>query len=148
MSNAGTLAVSGDLKEMSSKYLRAAVFERYGSTMFVGIGIPIPIIDEDMMEQVSVQNKDIFTDIIDYSVPRRSKPSLGRVSYQQLRSGMVEIEGRKIRTAPLSSLAKAREIAEVLKGWIEEGKFFLEKPIKQLPTSATPKTLEIIGEEE
>jgi len=148
MSNAGTLAVAGDLKDMNSKYIRAAVFEKYGATMYVGIGIPIPIIDEDMMEHVSVQNKDIYTDVIDYSVPKRNKPTFGKVSYQQLRSGFVEIDGKKIRTSPLSSLAKAREIADLLKEWINEGKFFVERPVQPLPSTAKPRSLEVIGKEE
>ena len=148
MSNAGTLALTGNLKDMDSRYIRAAVFERYGCTMFVGIGIPIPILDEELMEQVSVQNKDIFTDMVDYSVPFRNKPSFGRVSYEQLRSGIVEIQGKQVRTSPLSSLAKAREIAHLLKQSISAGEFFVEKPVQQLPIFAKPHTLEIIGKEE
>ena len=148
LSNAGTLAVTGDLKEMDSSYIRAGVFERYGVTMFVGIGIPIPILDEEMMEHVAVQNKDIYTDVMDYSIPRRNKPSLGRVSYGELRSGIVTLEGKKIRTSPLSSLAKAREIANLLKLWIQKGTFLLERPVKALPLSSKPKTLEIIGKED
>ncbi len=142
MSNAGTLAVVANLKEMSSRFIRPAVFEKYGVSMFVGIGVPIPILDEEMMEHVSVQNKDIYTDVIDYSVPKRNKPSYGRVSYEELRSGMIEINGKKIRTSPLSSLSKAREIADLLKEWIKEGKFYVEKPVQHLPMEARPNSLE------
>ncbi|MFZ5968027.1 MAG: homocysteine biosynthesis protein [Bacillota bacterium] len=148
LSPAGTLAVIGDLKEMNTKYIRAGVFEKYGVSMFVGIGVPIPILDEDMMKSVAIENKDIYTDVIDYSVPKRSKPTLGRISYKELRSGTVEINGKKIKTSPLSSLAKAREIAQELKQWIKEGKFFVEKPIHPLPTVAKPNGLEIRGKKE
>jgi len=82
---AGTIAVIGDLKEMSSRYIRAAVFEKYGVSMFVGIGIPIPVIDDEMMEYLKVADEDIQVEIFDYSVQRRSKPSYGRVDYRQLR---------------------------------------------------------------
>ena len=54
--NAATLAVIGDIKQMSTKYVRGAVFDRYGVTLFVGIGVPIPILDEEMLKFVSVKN--------------------------------------------------------------------------------------------
>ncbi|NLJ41133.1 MAG: hypothetical protein GX352_05945 [Clostridiales bacterium] len=128
-----TLAVIGDLKKMSSRYLRAASFERYGTTMFVGVGIPIPVLDEEVMAFLSVQNRDIYTNVVDYSVPRRSKPSLRKVNYEELRSGSIELNGKTVQTAPLSSLNRAREIAALLKGSIEKGEFFLQEPIQAMP---------------
>ena len=103
--------------------------------MFVGLGIPIPILDEEMMRYVSVANKDIYTNIYDYSVKSRTRPSLGKVSYEELRSGKVVLDGKEIPTAPLSSLSKAREIANELKQWIEKGEFLLQEPIKQFPSN-------------
>ncbi len=144
---AGTLAVIGDLKNMSTKYIKPAVLEKYGTSIFVGIGIPIPILDEDMMKQVAVEDKDLYTNIIDYSVSKRSKHSLGRVSYAQLRSGKINLEGEEIRTAPLSSLHKAREIAQELKDWIKEGKFLIQQPIQQFPLDNKLNSLEIEEEE-
>ncbi len=141
---AGTLALIGDLKRMSTDFIRAAVFEQYGTTLFVGVGIPIPIIDRDMVEFVSVRNRDIQTNIFDYGVPKRSKPVVATVTYEQLRSGNVEIGGRQIPAAPLSSLKKAREIAACLKTSIKEGRFFLQEPVQPLPYEASPKSLEEI----
>lgn len=143
-SGAATLAVVGDLKEMSTRFIRPAVFERYGVSMFVGIGIPIPILDEEMMKYVSIENKDLYTNIVDYSVPRRSKPTLRRVSYSELRSGYVELGGKRIKTAPLSSLHKAREIAMLLKSFVSGGKFFLQQPIQSFPMGSLVKPLEIV----
>jgi uncharacterized protein (DUF39 family) len=142
-----TLAVIGDLKQMNSRFIRAASFEKYGTTMFVGIGIPIPVLDEDMVNFLSVRNCDIYTDIIDYSVQRRSKPSLGKVSYQELRSGAIELEGRKVPTAPLTSLARSREIAKLLKESIARGEFFLQKPIEMLPMDCRFNPLKEVGVE-
>ena len=126
LSPAATLAVIGDLKQMNVEYIKPAVFEKYGTSIFVGIGIPIPVLDEDMLINLAVENKDIFTQIIDYSVPRRSKPSLGKVSYAELRSGTVTLDGKSIPTAPLSSLSKARQIAAELKKWVQNNKFTLQ----------------------
>lgn len=139
---AGTLAVIGDLKQMSRDFIRAAVFERYGTTLYIGIGVPIPILDEEMMEFVSVSDADIYTSILDYGVQRRTKPIVSRVSYQELRSGYVSINGRKVKTGPLSSYAKAREIACILKKWILEDKFTLTSPVHPLPRERSIRTLE------
>lgn len=145
---AGTLAVIGDLKKMNTKYIKPAVYEKYGTSMFVGMGIPIPIIDEDIMKNVSVENKDLYTHIVDYSVKEKSKPKLGKVSYDELRSGSVNLDGKNIKTVPLSSLKKAKEIANELKGLIKNGEFLLQKPIEQLPQNNKLNSLKIVKKEE
>jgi len=57
---AGTLTVTGDLKKMSSNFLRGAFYTGYGSTLFVGIGVPIPILDEEMMEFLQGCKEGLF----------------------------------------------------------------------------------------
>jgi uncharacterized protein (DUF39 family) len=137
----GTLAVIGNLKEMSSDYIRAAIFKGYGVSLIVGIGIPIPIINSEVMKYVAVKDEDIYTEVIDYSFPRLKKPSLGRVNYKQLREGKITIQGKDVFTSPLSSYAKAREIAQKLKEEILRGKFLLQKPIQKLPQESKLKLL-------
>lgn len=145
---AGTLALIGNLKDMSTEFIRAASFHKYGTTMFVGVGIPIPVLDEDIIEKARISDKDIYATIFDYSVPQRSKPNLGKVSYADLRSGKIEINGKKVRTAPISSYSKARRIAEELKGWIKNGKFYLQQPVENFSLDQTFKPLDIVNEEE
>ena len=143
-SPAGTLALIGDLKNMDTEYIRPAVYEKYGTSMFVGVGIPIPVLDEDIVKMVSVRNRDIYTNIIDYSVKSASKPVIAKVNYEQLRSGEIIIDGKRVKTAPLSSLKKAREIADILKEWILSGKFFLQEPVETFPGDNTLNSLKII----
>ena len=142
LDGAGTLAVIGDLKGMTTKYLRAATMHKYGVTLFVGIGIPIPVLDEEMARYVSVSNDELYTGLLDYSVESRTRPVLRRVSYSELRSGSIELNGKKVRTASLSSLAVARDIAQELKQWIQEGKFFLQEPVEPLSVDTRFKPLE------
>jgi len=144
VSLAGTLAVIGDLKQMDSRYIRAAVYEKYGVSLFVGIGIPIPILDEDMVMKTAVSNRDIVTQVVDKS----GQENLGlRVTYEQLRSGHIEIRGKQIATAPLSSLKMAREIAAKLKAWMEAGDFLLTEAVAPLPKrDARLNRLEIRGD--
>jgi uncharacterized protein (DUF39 family) len=130
---AATLALKGDLKQMKPRYLRGATIKGYGVSLFVGIGVPIPILDEGMAESVAISDEQIYTTIYDYGIPRRKKPTYGRVTYEQLRSGSVELDGKKVPTNPLSSYAMALEISQILKEWISRGEFFLVKPVQPLP---------------
>jgi len=145
MGGAGTLALIGDIKQMDTRFLRAAIFEKYGVSLFVGVGIPIPILDEEMLIQTTVKNKDILTSISDYSVPSRSRPAIKSVSYEELRSGFVELNGKKVPTAPMSSLKKAKEIALLLKQQIEKGEFLVSQPVSSLPMENKPNSLDIRG---
>lgn len=139
VSNAATIAVMGNLKEMSPEYIQAAYFEKYGVSLFVGIGIPIPILDAEMAKRVSINNSQIETSVLDYG--SAGTPKLGQVTYEELRSGFIKIEGKKVRTAPVSSLAKARKIADELKEWLLKGEFEVTKPVQLFPKNTSLKGL-------
>ncbi len=132
----GTLALIGDLKAMDTKYIRPGVFKNYGCTMYVGVGIPIPVLNTDILQACAVKDEEIYTNVIDYSVSKGPKPVLNRVSYAQLKSGQIEINGKKVKTAPITSLVRSREIADLLKAEIAEGRFELQKPIEMLPSKS------------
>ena len=142
----GTLFLKGDLKQMSSEYLRGAAYENYGTSMFVGVGIPIPILNEGLAKKTAIKNEDILTDIVDYGVPRRDRPILKQVSYKELESGYVEINEKKVKCSSLSSIFYARKIAETLKKWIQEGTFFLNHPAETLPTNTIYKPMKQTSE--
>ena len=146
VSSAGTLALIGNLKEMNRRYLRAALFDRYGVTMYVGVGVPIPILDEEIARSVGVSNAEIRTTVVDYGIPRRSRPNFGQVTYAALRSGQVEVNSRRVPTAPLSSLTRAREIASTLKEWLQAGQFLLQEPVQRLPLETRVNPLADEGE--
>jgi uncharacterized protein (DUF39 family) len=132
---AGTLAVLGDLKQMRSSYLRGASFYGYGATLIVGIGIPIPILDETMVRFTAVRDEDIYTQIVDYSdaYPKRLPDSMGEVSYEELRGGRITLEGKEVPTSSLSSYPVALQIADELKEWIQKGEFLLTESVAPLP---------------
>jgi uncharacterized protein (DUF39 family) len=142
-SNARTLMLVGDVKEMSTEYLRAAYFERYGVSLFLGIGIPIPVLDEDIARAVSVSNRDIVTTVCDYGVDGHGE--VAKASYEELRSGAIVLNGKKVRTAPLSSLAKARSIAILLRDQVASGAFPLAAPVQALPPHSTVAKLTVKG---
>jgi len=131
----GTLALTGDMKAMDPRYVRGGTFQKYGSTLYVGAGFPIPVLDEELLHDLARPNDKLSTRVFDYSVPSRNRPDFGLVSYAQLRSGSITINGKSVPTAPLSSLSRAREIAQVLKGWLLQGKFPLTAPVVPTPKS-------------
>jgi uncharacterized protein (DUF39 family) len=141
--NSATLALIANLKEMNLDFIKAAYFTGYGVSLFVGIGIPIPVLDEEMARFVSVGNRDIETEIFDFGTP--GHPSIGRTNYAALQSGEIVFRRKKIRTASMSSLLKARQIAGILKQWIERGVFLLTEPVSTFAPNPALQRLEIRG---
>jgi len=139
--NFGTLFVKGDLKQMSADYLKGVNYEHYGTSMFVGLGIPIPILNEKLAKSTSIKDEDIITEIVDYGVPRREKPILKTTNYKELKSGMIDLDGKKVKCSPLSSIFHARKIANELKEWIEEGNFLLNPPAERISQNKTFKPM-------
>jgi uncharacterized protein (DUF39 family) len=145
---AGTLAVIGDLKQMSSRWLVGTSMVGYGPTLTVGIGIPIPILSEEILKYTTVTDDQIIGNVIDYSdaYPNRRNESLGEVTYGQLKSGKITVQGKKIPTASLSSYPRAVEIANTLKDWIKAGKFELTQPVAYLPGVESGVTFKPLNE--
>ena len=133
---AGTLWVMGDLKQMSPRWLVGVSIQGYGCSLAVGLGIPIPILNEEMARYTGVSDEEIFTQVIDYGkdYPSGKSKSLAQVSYAELKSGTIQVNGESIPTVPLSSVIRAREIAETLKSWITDGRFLLGEPQMLLPS--------------
>jgi uncharacterized protein (DUF39 family) len=132
---AGTLAVIGDLKQMKPEWLVGTSMLGYGCTLTVGIGVPIPILSEEILRYAIVSDADILAPIVDYSeaYPQREPDILGEVSYAELKSGHIKVQGKDVPTSSLSSYPKAVEIASILKKWIEKGEFLLTEPVAPLP---------------
>lgn len=137
MGGAGTIAVRGDMKGMDSQYLRGASLTGYGCSLCVGIGIPIPILNEEMARFTSVSDDEIQVPVVDYgnAYPADGGKPLAYVTYGELKTGEIEFDGKKMATAGLSSYAVALDIAEILKGWISSGAFLLGEPQETLPSA-------------
>jgi len=134
---AGTAAVIGDLKQMNSKWLRGVSFSGYGVTLSVGIGVPIPILNEEIAQYTAVADEDLSASIVDYSeaYPQGIPESLGRATYAELKSGKIKIKDKEVPTGGISNYAKAKEIAQELKAWIDKGEFLLSEPVEYFPSA-------------
>ncbi len=136
-----TLMVTGDLKKMSTRFLRAATFHKYGPSLYLGIGIPIPVLNERIAKNTAVRDRDIQVSVVDYGIPRRDRPALKLVSYEDLKSGSVELNGREVPTSSLSSFQMAREVAEVLKAAIEAGEFLPTQAVEPLSSTGSARPM-------
>jgi L-aspartate semialdehyde sulfurtransferase len=121
---------------MSPHWLVGVSIRGYGCSLAVGIGVPIPVLDDEIVSYTAVSDEEIFTQVVDYGsdYPNGISKSHGQVSYAELKSGQIKFRGEIIPTVPLSSVVKAREIAQTLKRWISEGKFLLGEPQFTLPS--------------
>ena len=145
---AGTLALMGDLKQMRAMYLRGASFYGYGATLVVGVGIPIPVLDETMARFTAIRDEEIYTQIVDYShdYPEMVAGNLGEVNYKELRSGRITVKDKEVPTSSLSSYPIALQISNELKQWIQKGEFLLTEPVADLPGAESGTVLQALKE--
>jgi len=139
----GTLALTGDMKQMKPEFVRGVSFRGYGISLGLGVGVPIPILNEDILKKTCVRDRDILAPVVDYSheYPQNTGKIVCKVNYEELRSGEVEIEGKKVPVGSLSSYHKAREIAHLLADEVRRGDFTLNEPSAMLPKDTNMKPL-------
>lgn len=130
---AATVALIGDAKQMNAKWVRGCYFRNYGPSLMLGVGVPLPVLGEEVVAACAVKDEELVAPVVDFSIPRRVRPTFGLVSYAQLKTGRIVIEGKSIRVAPLASIYLSRCVALELKEWIEQGKFTLSEPVAKLP---------------
>ena len=144
----GTLAVIGDLKKMSPDWLRGASFTGYGVSLTVGIGVPIPVLNEEILRYTAVTDKDIIAPVVDYSVsyPQVKPGILAEVTYAELKSGTIAVKGQKVQTGAMSSYSKAVKIAELLKDRILRHEFYLTEAVAPIPSVGSDTSVKLLNE--
>jgi L-aspartate semialdehyde sulfurtransferase len=131
---AATLALIGDAKQMDPKWVRGCYFKNYGPSLMLGVGIPLPVLNETIVAHCAIRDHELVAPVVDFSIPRRVRPTFGLVNYAQLKTGRIQIEGKAVRSAPLASIFLSKQVALELKRWIEAGTFLLTEPVVSLPT--------------
>ncbi len=132
----GTLMLKGNLKGMNSRYVRGISFLGYGCSLSLGVGIPIPILDEELAWFTGVADSDILMPVKDYGhdYPNGVNKILAHVPFSEFKSGEIKINGKRIPTVPLTSHIMSLEVADKLKEWIRQGKFLLSEPVEPIPS--------------
>jgi uncharacterized protein (DUF39 family) len=142
---AATLALIGDAKQMDARWVRGCYFKSYGPSLMLGVGVPLPVLHEEVVAHCAVQDHELVAPIVDFSIPRRVRPTFGLVSYAQLKSGRIVLDGKTVRVAPLASLFLSRQVALELKQWIETGNFLLSEFVAPIPAAQTFRPQDVWG---
>jgi uncharacterized protein (DUF39 family) len=142
---AGTLALTGNMKEMDPKFVRGVSLMGYGVSLAVGVGIPIPILSAEILRYTTVRDRDIYAPVIDYSgdYPQRTGKVLTHLSYEELKGGEVTVQGRRVPVGSMSSYPRALEIAHILQDEIRRGEFLLSRPLRPLPARGSMGSLKV-----
>ncbi len=142
---AATLALIGDAKQMDARWVRGCYFKSYGPSLMLGVGVPLPVLHEEVVARCAVQDQDLVAPVVDFSIPRRVRPTFGLVSYAQLKLGRITIDGKSVRVAPLASLFLSRQVAVELKQWIEAGTFTLTEFVAPIPVDQPFRSQDVWG---
>ena len=139
----GTLALTADMKRMKPAFVRGVSMRGYGVSLALGVGIPIPVLDERILRRTCVRDRDITAPVVDYSsdYPENTGRVVATVNYEQLRSGEITVSGRRVPVGSLSSYNKALEVASLLADEIRRGEFVLAPPIARLPANTRTKPM-------
>ena len=87
----GTLMLKGDFKKMKARYVRAQSILGYGVSLAVGVGIPIPMLNEEMA-------------LLHRACPTRTSPCRSRITAMTIPTAF---PGTSV-VSPLNSFAAAR----------------------------------------
>jgi uncharacterized protein (DUF39 family) len=147
LGGAGTLGLTADMRKMRAEFVKGASFRGYGVSLALGVGVPIPILNEQILKRTCVRDRDIVAPVVDYSsdYPENTGRVLGRATYEQLRSGEIVLDGKRIPVGSLSSYAKATEVAHLLAEEIRRGDFLLGEPFARLSTDSKMKPMVMRG---
>jgi len=142
---AGTLALTGDMKEMKARFVRGVSLMGYGVSLALGVGIPIPILSPEILRYTTVRDRDIYAPLIDYSgdYPQRTGKVLAHLSYEELKRGEVTVQGKSVPVGSMSSYSRALEIATLLQDEIRRGEFLVSRPLRPLPARQSMGSLKI-----
>ena len=132
-------AVSVDLHELRPEWVRPCVFEGHGSALLITVAAPVPLINAAVARQAAAGPYELEAPVLDLSVPRRVKPSLGSATYGELLSGTITVQGRPVACAPSHSPRLAAAAAEALVEALGNGSFPLRLPL--VPLSPRPSLL-------
>jgi len=128
-SPSATLAITADLRQVSPEFIAPLYISGYGVSMYISIGVAIPVINNDMAHALCIRNKDIITQVHDYATGK----SYGTVNFEQLHTNTVQLGNKRPVVRTMSRIRDAYKITQILKKRIQEGQFELTNPVKQLP---------------
>jgi uncharacterized protein (DUF39 family) len=135
-------AVEVNLHDLNPRWLRATRLGGEETGLLVALAAPVPLLDVAVARQAATGNSELEAPVLDYGIPRRVRPSFGRVPYSTLHSGELRVGDNRLSCAPAHSPRLAAEIAEALVGDLQSGRFPLRSPLAPLPKRAALQPLD------
>lgn len=124
-------------RDMDPAYLRAAVFEHYASSLYIGLAVPIPILNIRIAKNCSVRDDEIETVVRDAACQELwegMKPIICKVNYKDLKSGSIALpNGIVVPCSSVSSIFMARKMMTKLSDLIKNKQFYLTPCLERLP---------------
>jgi len=124
-----TLSITADLRQVRPEWISPIYINGYGVSLYIAIGIAIPVLNLDMARALSIRNKDIMTEVYDFA----SGQTLGTLNYEQLHENKAVLANKRPTTRTMTKIKQAQKITEILKTRIEQGLFELTRPVRRLP---------------
>ena len=136
-------ALTVEVQGLRPQWLRACFFEGHGSALLVAIAAPVPLINLEVARQAAVPDSALEAPVLDFSIPRRIRPSFGAVPYDQLLAGQIQVDGQPVACAPAHSPRLAASIAEELVSQLQQDRFPLRLPL--VPLANRPALVPLEG---
>lgn len=132
-----TIAITAEMRGLNPRYVKAVYIPGYGVSIYIALGMALPVIDEDFVHDLSVRNKDIKTNVVDYA----TGDTVCQANYHQLINSGLIIRGKTVKCRTMSKIKESYEITELLKNEILKGNFNLTSPVAHLPFNGNVKGL-------
>jgi len=124
-----TLAIIADLRNVKPEFIKPVFIPGYGVSIYISIGIAIPVLNKNIAKKLLIRNKDIITNVVDYS----NNNVVTMVNYEELIDNKFVFNNKRIPSKTYTNIKKSKEILNLFKEKILNKKFYLTEPVKGLP---------------
>jgi len=126
-------------RDIKPEYFRAVVFENYSSSLYIGLAVPIPILNLKIAKNCAIRDYEIQTVIKDAADQEHwdgEKTVICKVNYHELKSGKIKLpNGKTVVSSSVSSIVMAKKLMRELIQQINDKKFYLTPCLERLPRS-------------
>jgi len=124
-----TLAITAEMRGVDPRMIAPIYIPGYGVSIYLSIGMAIPVVSSDIAKALTIRNKDIITNIHDYATGE----TIGKVNYEALVKNEVYVGEKHASSRTMSRIKESYHIMALLKEKVINGTFILTEPVMKLP---------------
>ncbi len=124
-----TLAITAEMRSVDPRLISPIYIPGYGVSIYLSIGMAIPVINSDVAKALTIRNRDIITNVHDYATGK----TVSRVNYDELINNEVYVNGKRALTRTMSRINESYSVMETLKAKVLDGSFVITEPVRKLP---------------